>query len=60
MVFKKYFPDDADTTTFTEDVDKLERKYGPELREYCFMRALLKVYFDELRELKELKRNDNS
>lgn len=60
MVFKKYFPDDADTTTFTEDVDKLERKYKPELREYCFMRALLKVYFDELRELKELKRNDNS
>ena len=84
-VFKKYFPADADTTDFTddvhkldlkykpeftdnvheldlkckpeftEDVHKLDLKYTPELRQYCFMRQLLKVYFDELNELKGVR-----
>lgn len=59
-VFKKYFPSGADTSSFTDDVHALDEKYKNDVRQYCFMRALLKVYFDELRELKELKRNDNS
>ena len=54
-VFKKYFPADADTTDFADDVHKLDLKYKPELRQYCFMRQLLKVYFDELNELKGVR-----
>lgn len=54
-VFKKYFPEDADTDTFIQDVDALDKKYRQDVRQYCFMKKLLKVYFDELNELKGLK-----
>lgn len=49
-IFKKYAPDDADLTTFTEDVHKLDQKYheAGDLDAYRFMQKLMKVYFDEL------------
>lgn len=52
MFFKKYFPDGASLSEVAEDIHKLETKYKSDLRQYCFMRKLLKVYFDELNELK--------
>lgn len=57
-VFKKYFPDGADTTTFADDVHNLDEKYNFNPRTYEFMRKLLKVYFDELNELKGLRDED--
>lgn len=50
--FKKYFPDGANLSEAAEDIHKLDTKYKPDLRQYCFMQKLLKVYFDELNELK--------
>jgi hypothetical protein len=49
-LFKKYLPTNADLTTFTEDVHKLDQKYheAGDLDAYRFMQKLLKVYFDEL------------
>lgn len=55
MIFKKYFPDDADMADFGEDIHKLDEKYKPDLRKYCFMSQLIRVYVDELKELKGLK-----
>lgn len=54
-VFKKYFEDDADLMEWADDVHALDTKYKKNLRQYCFMKALLKVHFDELVELKNLK-----
>ena len=54
-VFKKYFPDGSSTDTFAAEVGVLEEKYKMDVRQYCFMRKLLKVYFDELNELKGLR-----
>lgn len=50
LLFKKYLPTNADLTTFTEDVHKLDQKYheAGDLDAYRFMQKLLKVYFDEL------------
>ena len=55
QIFKKYFPDDADTSSFTEEVGKLDKKYHDNPRMYDFMQRLLRVYFQELNELKELR-----
>ena len=54
QVFKKYVPGDADLTTFTDDVHKLDQKYheAGDLKAYKFMQRLLKAYFDELGEIK--------
>lgn len=54
-VFKKYFDDDADTDSYTYDVDALEKKYKSNPRLYEFYMNLTRVYFKELHELKELK-----
>lgn len=48
QLFKKYLPEDADTSTFAEEVHKLDVKYKSD----PFMQKLLKVYFDELKEIK--------
>lgn len=50
-LFKKYLPISADLTTFVEDVHALDQKYKGQ-DGYLFMQKLLKVYFDELKELK--------
>lgn len=50
-IFKKYYPMDADLTTFADDVHALDQKYKGQ-DGYKFMQKLLKVYFDELNELK--------
>ena len=47
-IFKKYVPHGADTSTFTDDVHKLTVRYKSD----PFMQKLLKVYFDELKEIK--------
>ena len=47
-IFKTYFPKDADTSTFAEDIHKLDVKYKSD----PFMQKLLKVYFDELKDMK--------
>ncbi len=57
-VFKKYFPSGADLSSFTDDVHALDEKYKNDVRQYCFMQKLLKVYFDELNELKGLRDAD--
>ena len=54
-VFKKYFPADADTTDFVKDVDTMEKKYSGNPRTYEFFQKLLRVYFQELNELKGLR-----
>ena len=50
-VFKRYLPDNADLSKFAADVHYLDRKYAKD-EGYQFMQKLLKVYFDELKELK--------
>ena len=57
-IFKKYFPDGSDTTSFPDDIHVLDEKYKSNPRTYEFMRKLLKVYFDELNELKGLRDGD--
>jgi len=60
-IFKKYQPSDANTDPFADDVHELDQKYkGTDY--YRFMQKLLKVYFDELNELKGAKygRTENS
>lgn len=59
-VFKKYFPADADTSDFTDEVHKLDQKYKEDVRQYCFARALMKVYFDELNELKGVRERERA
>ena len=58
MVFKKYFPEGSDTTSFADDIHALDEKYKANPRTYEFMRKLMKVYFDELNELKGLRDGD--
>lgn len=63
-IFKKYFPVDANTDTFAEDIHEFDLKYKENPRTYEFAQKLLKVYFTELNELKglredEQKRNKN-
>ena len=50
-VFKKYYDTNVSAETFAEDVEVLDKKYdkSPKKR---FMQKLLKVYFDELREVR--------
>lgn len=55
-IFKKYYSDDADCSGIADDIHKLDEKYKPYLRQYCFMQKLIKVYFDELYELKGVKK----
>lgn len=55
MIFKKYFPADANLDEFTKDIDVLDKKYKSDVRQYCFFQALMKVYFNELNELKGLR-----
>ena len=59
LIFKKYFPPDADLGEFGDDVHKLDEKYRADVRQYCFMQQLLKVYFNELNELKGVQ-NESS
>ena len=54
-VFKKYFPADADTDSFADDVHALDEKYKDKPGMYEFMQKLLKVYFQELNTMKGLK-----
>lgn len=54
-IFKKYFDNDSDTTTFPDDVAILTKKYSKNPRIYEFTQKLMRVYFDELHELKQLK-----
>ena len=48
QLFKKYLPENADTSKFAEDVHELDVKYKSD----PFMQKLLKVYFDELNRIK--------
>lgn len=50
-VFKKYYDTNVSAETFAEDVEVLDRKYK-DAAGYRFMQKLLKVYFDELREVR--------
>lgn len=59
VLFKKYLPTNADLNEFTDDVHKLDEKYRVDVRQYCFMQQLLKVYFNELNELKGVQ-NESS
>ena len=59
LIFKKYFPPEADLGEFADDVHKLDEKYRADVRQYCFMQQLLKVYFNELNELKGVQ-NESS
>ena len=59
MIFKKYLPDDADTTSFADDVHDLDQKYKSNPRTYEFAQKLLRVYFQELNELKGVKNGKN-
>lgn len=54
ILFKKYLPTSADLSTFTADVAALDQKYheANDLDAYRFMQKLIKVYFDELRDIK--------
>lgn len=54
-VFKKYFSDDSDTAAIPDDIHELDQKYHEDPRMYEFFRKLMKVYFQELHELKEMK-----
>ena len=58
-VFKKYFHEGANTDSFTDDVHALDEKYNDNPRTYEFMKKLLKVYFNELNELKGLRNGEN-
>lgn len=55
VIFKKYFPKDADTDGFANDVHALDEKYRKNPRTYEFFQKLLRVYFQELNELKGLR-----
>lgn len=58
MIFKKYFDTSADSDEFTtKDISDLTKKYSYNPRIYDFTCRLMKLYFDELVELKELRRN---
>lgn len=61
VLFKKYLPTSADLTTFTDDVHALDQKYSAvnDLDAYRFMQKLLKVYFDELGEIKNGQKNQS-
>lgn len=54
VLFKKYLPTNADLSEFTDDVHALDRKYHEmnDLDAYGFMQKLMKVYFDELKDMK--------
>lgn len=54
-IFKKYLPTSADTISFVDDVQLLTEKYKDNPRIYEFFQKLMKVYFDELNELKGLR-----
>jgi len=58
-VFKKYFPKDVNTDSFADDVRALDEKYKENPRTYEFMQKLLKVYFQELNELRGLRDGDS-
>ena len=58
-LFNKYLPEDADTSSFVKDVHTLDEKYKKDERQYRFMQKLLKVYFDELNELKGFENGGN-
>lgn len=60
-IFKKYAPDDADLMTFSADVHTLDQKYHEmnDLNAYRFMQKLLKVYFDELGDIKNEQENQS-
>ena len=49
--FKSYLPEGADLSDVVNDIEVLDKKYK-DSDKYRFMRNLLKVYFDELREVK--------
>lgn len=50
-IFKKYHDAGVNAETFAEDVHELDQKYK-DAAGYSFMQKLLKVYFDELREVR--------
>ena len=58
-VFKRYFPKDVNTDTFADDVHALDVKYKKNPRTYEFFQKLMRVYFQELHELKELRNGEN-
>ena len=59
LIFKKYFPNGVDLTGFADDVHALDEKYKKDERQYRFMQKLLKVYFDELNEMKGFENGGN-
>lgn len=58
-LFNKYLPEGADISEFVKDVHALDEKYKKNERQYRFMQKLLKVYFDELNELKGFENGGN-
>lgn len=56
QIFKKYFPDNTDNCDeVAADIHKLDTKYKKDVRQYCFMQKLLRVYYEELDELWRIK-----
>ena len=56
QIFKKYFPADVNTDTFANDVSEIGKKYSYNPRSYEFAIKLLRVYTQELNEIKELQK----
>lgn len=56
QIFKKYFPADANNDTFPDDVSAVGKKYYDNPRTYEFVIKLLRVYTQELNEIKELQK----
>ena len=59
-VFKKYFPKDSNKDTFADDIHELDGKYKKNPRTYEFFQKLMKVYFQELHELEELRNGETN
>ena len=59
QIFKKYYPDDADTNEFPDDAIAIGNKYKGNIRYYEFVIKLLRVYMQELNEIKGVQNERN-
>ena len=59
QIFKKYYPDDADTNEFPDDAITIGNKYKGNIRYYEFVIKLLRVYMQELNEIKGVQNGQN-
>ena len=59
QIFKKYYPDDADTNGFPDDATAIGNKYKGNIRYYEIVVKLLRVYMQELNEIKGVQNERN-